>query len=134
VYDIATAASAVDRRFLFDHLDDLRAAIDRQAVMRLDHAIAEYVSLITGQHDERLDVLLARTGLSGDDPITGAEAGRRLGVSYQRIYQLEKQLQGHRNRAMPPGGIWMPQVDSAAKAGWTETAVDRATAFIAPHT
>ena len=33
-------------------------------------------------------MLLAPTGLNGRDPITGPEAGGRLGVSYQRIQQL----------------------------------------------
>jgi hypothetical protein len=133
VHDIATSRSIPDRQFLFDRLGDLRAAIDKQATLSLTDAVAEYVELITGQHGARLEVLLARAGLNGQDPIARAEAGRRLGVSYQRIYQLEQQLQAHRDRAMPPGGIWMPQVGSATNGGWTEAAVDRVTAFIAPH-
>lgn len=69
-----------------------RAAIDRQAALSPADAVAEYVELTTGQHGLRLEVLLARTGLNGHDPTTGVEAGRRLGVSYQRIHQLEQQL------------------------------------------
>ena len=109
VHDIATTKSLVDRRFLFDRLADLRAAIDRQATRSLTEAVAEYVELITGQHGIRPEVLLARTGLNGHDPIARSEAGRRLGVSYQRIYQLEKQLQAHRERSASPAGVWMPR-------------------------
>lgn len=125
VYDITTTGSVRNRRLLFDRLSDLHAAIDKQANLSLNDAVAEFVELITGQHGLRLDVLLARTGLRGDDPIAGPEAGRRLGVSYQRIYQLEQQLKSHGDRAAPPCGIWMPQVESAAKYGWTEAAIDR---------
>ena len=117
VHEIATAGTAIDRRFLFDRLDGLRVAIDKQAVLSLTDAVAEYVELTTGQHGTRLEVLLARTGLNGQDPIPRADAGRRLGVSYQRIYQLEQKLQTHRHRATSPGGIWMPQVNSVEDAG-----------------
>jgi len=134
VQEIATTGNAIDRRFLFDRLADLRVAIDRQASLSLAGAVAEYVELITGQHGVRLEVLLARTGLDGHDPITAPVAGERLGVTYQRIHQLVQQLEGHRNRAMSSGGIWMPQVDSAAEDGWTEVAVDCIAAFIAPNT
>ena len=133
VHDIATSGSLADRRFLFDRLADLREAIDTQAALSLKDAVAEYVELITGQHGVRLEVLLARSGLNGQNPIPRAEAGRHLGVSYQRIYQLEQQLAGHRGRAMPPGGVWMPQVDSAGKDGWTGTAAERVAAFVGPH-
>ena len=86
VYGIATTGTEVDRRFLFDCLADLLAAIDTQAALSLTDAVAEYVELITGQHKVRLEVLLTRTGLCRQEPIPRAEAGRRLGVSYQRIY------------------------------------------------
>jgi hypothetical protein len=130
VYDIARGEPIPDRQFLFDRLGDLRTAIARQAELNLTDAVAEYVELITGQQGVRLEVLLARTGLSGRDPITRAEAARRLGVSYQRIYQLEQKLQAHRDRATSLGGIWMPQVASAATDGWTQTAIDRLAVFI----
>jgi hypothetical protein len=65
VSDIATFGSALDRRYLFDRLDGLRTAIDAQAALSLQDAVAEYVGLVSSQHGERLKVLLARTGLNG---------------------------------------------------------------------
>jgi hypothetical protein len=132
VYGIAAGESTLDRRFLFDRRGDLRAAIDSQATLNLTDVVAEYVELITGQHGVGLEVLLDRTGLNRDDPSTRTEAGRRLGVSYQRIYQLEQQLQGHRDRAVSPGEVWRPQLASDAGYGWTEAAVNRVAAFGAP--
>jgi hypothetical protein len=136
-YTIATTGTALDRRFLYGHVGPLRTAITAQGTLTLTTAVVRYIELITGQHDERLDALLARTGLNGHDPISAPETGRRLGVTYQPIHQLEKQFQSHRNRTATPAGIWMPQVDEAIRGGWpdayTNTGIDAITAFVAPH-
>jgi hypothetical protein len=50
VHDIATSGSAVDRRFLWSHLDDLRAAVAQQADLSLGEAVSEYVEVVSGQH------------------------------------------------------------------------------------
>ena len=137
VYDIATAGTAADRQLLFDRLDDLRAAIDAQAAVSLDDAVAQYVELITGQHGIRLEVLLARTGLGGHEPIAAPVAGQRLGVTYQRIHQLVQQFERHRNRAAAPAGVWMPQIDTAVEHGWpdgyTEAGIAAITQFVSPQ-
>jgi hypothetical protein len=103
----------------------------------LSDAVAQYVEVISVQHGVRLEVLLARTGLSGRDPISGGDAGRMLGVSYQRIYQLEQQLANHRTRTAPPAGVWMPQVAQAERTGWpdgyTEMGIAAVTRFVTPQ-
>lgn len=121
VYEVSTSGSAIDRRFLWDHLEGLRAAIDVQASLSLLDAVSQYVEAISGQHGERLDALLAQTGLNGRDPITGAEAARQLGVSQQRIHQIRQQLCRNRDRANPLTGIWIPQIDTADRDGWPES-------------
>jgi hypothetical protein len=105
VYEIATAGSAVDRRFLWGHATDLRNAVDAQARLSLLDAISQHVEAVSGQHGDRLEALLARTGLNGRDPISGADAARRLGVSHQRMHQIVQQLYRARDRACPPEGI-----------------------------
>jgi hypothetical protein len=117
VHEIATSGSAVDRRFLWEQRDDLRNAVDAQARLSLLDAISQYVEAVSGQHSKRLEALLACTGLNRRDPITGAQASRLLGVSHQRMYQIVQQLYRARDRACPPEGIWMPQLD----AGGDET-------------
>jgi hypothetical protein len=96
----------------------LRDAVDAQAKLSLLAAVAQYVEAISGQHGERLDMLLAPTGLNGSDPIHGTEAARRLGVSHQRMYQIVQQLHRARDRACPPAGTWVPQPDAADDIGW----------------
>jgi hypothetical protein len=121
VYEIATVGSAVDRRFLWENRNGLRDAVDVQARLSLLDAVADYVEVISGQHGKRRDALLARTALNGRDPITGAEAARRLGVSHQRMYQIVQQLYRARDRACPPAWTWMPQVDAADQNGWPDS-------------
>jgi hypothetical protein len=107
VYEIATAGSTVDRRFLWEHRTGLRDAVDTQAKLSLLDAVAQYVEAVSGQHGDRLDALLARTGLNGSDPINGTDAARRLGISHQRMYQIVQQLHRAKARARPSAGIWM---------------------------
>jgi hypothetical protein len=118
VHDIATSGSAVDRRVLWDRLEDLRAAIARQAELSLDDAVSEYVEVVSGQHGKRLDVLLAVTGLNGQDPIIGPEAARSLNVSHQRICQVVNQLHRRMKKARPAKGAWLPQIAVADETHW----------------
>jgi hypothetical protein len=121
VYEIATSGSTVDRRFLWGHATELRNAVDAQARLSLLDAVSQHVEAISGQHGERLDALLARTGVNGLDPITGADAARRLGVSHQRMYQIVQQLHRAKDRGCPSAGIWMPQLDAADQNGWSRS-------------
>jgi hypothetical protein len=98
--------------------NELRNAVDTQARLSLLDAISQYVEAVSGQHGDRLEALLARTGLNGRDPITGAEAARSLGVSHQRMCQIVQQLHRAKDRGCPSAGIWMPQLDAADQNGW----------------
>ena len=118
VYDIATSGSLDLQRFLWDHLDGLRAAIGTQGARTVGDAVAEYIEAISAQHGDRLEALLAQTGLGGQDPITNREMARRLGVSDQRASQIVRRLWYHRDRCRPPAGVWMPQVVEAERGGW----------------
>ncbi len=93
VREIATSGAALDRRALWDHLNGLRATVEAQAALSLPEAVSEYTEAVSGQHGQRLDVLLAVTGLNGSDAITGVEAGRVLGVrpgEYRRHLGLRR--------------------------------------------
>ena len=118
VHDIVTFGTAPDRRVLWERLDGLRAAINRQAELSLDDSVSEYVEVVSGQHGKRLDVLLAVTGLNGHDPIIGPEAARRLQVSSQRIYQIVNQLRRRMETARQVSGPWLPQITVADQTYW----------------
>jgi hypothetical protein len=118
VHDIATSGTAVDRRFLWSHLDDLRAAVAQQRDLPLGDSVSEYVEFVSGQHGERLDVLLAVTGLSGQDPISTTDAAVQLNVSRQRISQIASQLHKRMQAARPLHGPWLPQIRVADQTYW----------------
>jgi hypothetical protein len=122
VYDIATSGSAVDRRVLWDRLDGLKSAVEDQGVLSLTDAVSEYVEVVSGQHGQRLDVLLGVTGLNGQDPIIGPEAARRLNVSHQRIYQIVNQLHRRIETARPAGVPGFPRsLRPTRRTGLTDT-------------
>ncbi len=135
VCEIATGGSVEDQRFLWGNLEALRLAVDAQAALSLSEAVGRYVEAISGQHGGRLEVLLARTGLNGRDPITGREAALRLQRSQARIQQIRDQLLRNRERCRPPAGVWMPQIEVAERDGWpegyTETGVEATRGFLA---
>jgi hypothetical protein len=118
VYDIVASGTAVDRHVLWERLDDLRAAVANQADLSLGDAVSEYVEVVSGQHGQRLDVLLVVTGLNGHDPIIGPEAARRLNVSHQRIYQIVNQLHRRMGNARPARGAWLPQIAASDETHW----------------
>jgi hypothetical protein len=118
VHDIAISGTAEDRRVLWDRLDGLRAAVDDQGRLSLTDAVSQYVEVVSGQHGQRLEVLLAVTGLNGQDPIIGPEAARRLHVSHQRIYQIVNQLHRRMEKARPANGPWLPQIAVAHQTQW----------------
>ena len=135
VRQIATAGHPNDRRALWRQLDGLRAAVAAQAALNLLDAVAQYVEVISGQRGRRLQVLLARTGLNGRDPIFGTTAARMLGVTPARMYQIQDALERHRMRACSPDAVWMPQVAAAERFGWpadyTEEGIAATRAFFA---
>ena len=136
VFNIATGGSLKDQRVLWGNLEGLTVAVEAQAALSFPEAVSEYVEAISGQHGERLEVLLARTGLNGQDPITGREAALRLQRSQARIQQIRDQLLRNRDRCRPPGGVWMPQVAVAERDGWpggyTDRGVEETRGFIEP--
>jgi hypothetical protein len=118
VREICLSGSPEDRRRLWGEMAELEARMRRLAGLPLDVAVACYVEAISGQHGIRLEVLLAYTGLNGRNRILGREAAEILGVTHQNISRIAGQLGRNRDRARPPGGIWMPQVDTAVRHGW----------------
>ena len=133
VYGVVTSGTDDDRMFLWDNLEALREAVAAQAALTLPDAVSEYVEAISGQHGERLAMLLAVTGLNGQDPISALEGSRRIGRAPTRAGQLRRRLFVLRDQARPPAGAWMPQVDEVEGDGWpvgyTERGVEAARGF-----
>jgi hypothetical protein len=114
VYDIAISGHHTHQRHLLKTLPKLQKRLDKFAKESRDEALIRYVSTNTGQSRQRTTRLLQSLGLL-EPTITGSEAGRQLGVSPQRIYQLVGQIRHRIEQAQPPNGAapWLPQDPTA---------------------
>ncbi|MCZ6663152.1 MAG: hypothetical protein O6951_09565 [Actinobacteria bacterium] len=110
VHDIAISGHHSDQRYLVKTLPKLQKRLDKFAKESRDDALIRYVSANTGQSRQRTTRLLQSLGLL-EPTITGSEAGRQLGVSPQRIYQLVGRIRHRIEHAQPPNGAapWLPQ-------------------------
>jgi len=117
VRDIAISGHHSDQRFLVKTLPELQKRLDEYGRESRDAALIRYVSANTGQSRQRTTRLLQSLGLL-EPTITGSEAGRQLGVSPQRIYQLVGQIRHRIEQAQPPNGArpWLPQDPTAVPA------------------
>ena len=58
--------------------------------LQLEDLLSEYLHACTGFIDRRLEAVLARLGWSGNPPMTLEESGELLGVTRERMRQIEK--------------------------------------------
>jgi hypothetical protein len=114
VHDIAISGHHTHQRHLLNTLPKLQKRLDEFARESRDEALIRYVATNTGQSRQRTTRLLQSLGLL-EPTITGSEAGRQLGVSPQRIYQLVGQIRHRIEQAQPPNGAapWLPQDPTA---------------------
>ncbi len=114
VHDIAISGHHSDQRSLLKTLPKLEKRLDKLGRESRDEALIRYVSTNTGQSRQRTTRLLQSLDLL-EPTITGSEAGRQLGVSPQRIYQLVGQIRHRIEQAQPPKGAapWLPQDPTA---------------------
>ena len=91
VHDIAISGHHTHQRYLLKTLPKLQKRLDEFGRQSRDEALLRYISANTGQSRQRTTRLLQSLGLL-EPTITGSEAGRQLGVSLQRIYQLVGQI------------------------------------------
>lgn len=77
--------------------------------MSLEHALSDLLERCTSYRAERRDALLARFGWTGMPPVTLEEAGQRLGVTRERIRQLENSVK----KKLPPGPVLLPALERA---------------------
>ncbi len=88
----------------------VRLEYDRIDALQLDVALREYMSaLMRRATGPRLDALIARFGWAGRPPLTLEEAAKKIGVTRERIRQIQNRIL---NR-MPDHEIVMPALDRA---------------------
>jgi hypothetical protein len=95
---------------LADAVTLVRNKIEEIEKLPLEIAMREYLHGLSGQTGHRLDALMKRLQWDGSPQREkGKEAGNQLGISRQRIQQLESKALGNR----PSHSVVMPALDKA---------------------
>ena len=93
---------------LLDHAESMRSihrAISRQS---LEKQLVGLLAAASGESGDRFDALLARLGWLSSDQTTLEEAGAGIGVTRERMRQLQ------RKALKPlPAQVWLPKLDEA---------------------
>ncbi|HVE47256.1 MAG TPA: sigma factor-like helix-turn-helix DNA-binding protein [Acidimicrobiales bacterium] len=114
VAELLTMGPPQTRADLREILPELRRRLTDLASMPLEEALAGYVEGLIGlsSSDAQLEVVLARLGLRGDPPTSLQEAGDLVGLTRERVRQLESKAVDRRRVAACPVP-YVPQLDAA---------------------
>lgn len=75
----------------------------------LEIELLTFLKLVSRKSDEKLSVLSARLGWDGHEPLTLEECGNTLGVTRERIRQIQKSFVSR----LPKHEVFMPRLDEA---------------------
>lgn len=90
----------------------IRRFVDEVEAMKalpLEDELDQIVDALTGRPTSKT-AILARTGLGGAEPMTLETAGRSIGVTRERVRQLEVKFREKLDQA---NGVWTPVLDRA---------------------
>lgn len=112
-------AAALARSF-----QSIAAAVTHVTSLSLEAAIRDYLAALFGSDDARLDVLIARLGAGGAEPLSLRRAGAIGGMSGERVRQWQAAVL----EARPSHPPYMPQLDRAIEqiTGLTPSSADDA--------
>jgi hypothetical protein len=75
----------------------------------LEDSLLELISAAMGSNDSRIDVIASRLGWNGDDPLTLQECGDSVGLTRERVRQIEEKVKKRIGRM----AVFLPKLDLA---------------------
>jgi len=87
----------------------VKARLSELASPFLEVALSRFVAQTTRLEGRRLRALVKRLGCGGDPPATLEEAAAEIGVTKERLRQIQKSF----NDRLPTHPVFMPQLDAA---------------------
>jgi hypothetical protein len=90
----------------------VKARLSQLSAPTLDQALTAFVEESTQLRGRKLQALVRRLGFDGDPPATLEEAASRIGLTRERLRQIQKRFVDH----LPNHPIFMPQLDAAIAA------------------
>jgi hypothetical protein len=97
---------------LVNAIEKIERYIIQAKLFSLEDALLELLRFLSRSEGDRLAVLAARFGWNGEEPQTLEACGQRLGVTRERIRQIQESL----IRRIPKHPVYMPQLDEALSA------------------
>ena len=102
-------ASPTERAGLAAAEAAIRSKVTEIEQLPLDLALRHYLEALSGFEDDRVDALAARLGWDGKPPRTLEEAAQMIGVTRERVRQLQVRVVDK----LPTHPIFMPALDEA---------------------
>jgi len=90
--------------------DEIQQRVSKIRGLPLEEALLAFLEVLLGRRNrERLDVLAERLGWKGVKPLTLKECAERLGVTRERVRQIQSKVTSR----IPRHEVLMPQLDQA---------------------
>jgi len=103
------ASSGIEGRELAEALPAIRKRIKQISGLKLEAALGEFLAALTKHSESQCIALSLRFGWNGERPGTLEEAARPLGITRERVRQIETRAK----ERLPTHALFMPQLDRA---------------------
>lgn len=101
--------NAPDIPLLLLSIEKIKEKIKELEQCSLENCLLDFLRLISRAEGKRLEVLAQRFGWDGNEPSTLEQCGKQLGVTRERIRQIQKSI----IKRIPKHPVFMPMLDQA---------------------
>ncbi|GMQ87274.1 MAG: hypothetical protein BMS9Abin08_0474 [Gammaproteobacteria bacterium] len=103
--------SAVELPRLIEYSSCALNEVDRLGSLKLEQSLVEFLRRISRFNEERLETIAARFGWAGREPSTLEKCGERLGITRERIRQIQNKI----IKRIPDHTVFMPKLEEALR-------------------
>lgn len=107
--DTDTISNVSDIPLLLESISKIQQMVAELQVLPLESCLRDFLRLASRTEGERLHALVARLGWHGERPATLEECGKRLGLTRERVRQIQDKIL----KRFPDHEVLMPRLDEA---------------------
>lgn len=111
IENVLETMGAVEVKSLYESVQKIEVRLEEISLLHLESALEDLLCQLAPRQAERLDKLIQRFGWSGAPPITLEKCGELLGVTRERIRQIQSKIL----KKIPRSGLYLPQLSRAAR-------------------
>lgn len=101
--------NSADEMLIGESIPRIQERVAELSSLSLEAALRQLLEHTSGYNGDRLEAISGRFGWGGERPLTLEEAGKSIGVTRERLRQLEKAVLAR----MPTHDIFLPALDQA---------------------